>query len=231
MYDSTLGRFLERDHTAVPPGEANRYQYVTDNPIRWSDPSGLQAAAPAPAPTPALCNAAAAELERLARSYAVWQGIEAINAVATIGGLTSALSGWYRYQEVRRQVAGMVIRGECTSQEARRLAGAILVSMNVERATLDSLWGNLAVNTLIAGFAANNKTETWNAYVNACYFTARCYAALGNPSGKIAWTNALGGETLKCEWATGDNGMLYVSAKEYGLRYHPWFGWATWEGV
>src|SRR5262249_55628570 len=92
MYDTTLGRFLQRDQTGVLAEQSNLYQYATDNPVRMRDPFGLQAAAP----PPALCNAAAAELERLARSYAVWQGIEAINAVASIGGVTSVLRNWYR---------------------------------------------------------------------------------------------------------------------------------------
>jgi hypothetical protein len=182
MYDSTLGRFLERDHTAVPPGEANRYQYVTDNPIRWSDPSGLQAAAPAPAPTPALCNAVAAELERLARSYAVWQGIEAINAVLTIAGISAAISAWNRYQEVLRIAE---LQAECAGQAVSEIvANTVLSNMGVEERILNSVWGTLATNLLIANWAAIGKPATWNAYVNACYFTAWCFAALGNPQRK-----------------------------------------------
>jgi hypothetical protein len=42
MYDSTLGRFIQRD----PVGVGDLYEYGGDNPVNISDPSGLQAASP-----------------------------------------------------------------------------------------------------------------------------------------------------------------------------------------
>ncbi|MFF0045205.1 hypothetical protein OG987_24530 [Streptomyces sp. NBC_01620] len=44
MYDATLGRFLSPDELTTPyaPQNANAYSYAINNPVSFSDPSGLQ---------------------------------------------------------------------------------------------------------------------------------------------------------------------------------------------
>jgi uncharacterized protein RhaS with RHS repeats len=44
IYDSHLGRFLQADPVIQAPGNAqnhNRYSYVLNNPLSFSDPSGF----------------------------------------------------------------------------------------------------------------------------------------------------------------------------------------------
>ena len=43
LYDSTLGRFISADTIApdrANPQTRNRYSYVLNNPLRWTDPTG-----------------------------------------------------------------------------------------------------------------------------------------------------------------------------------------------
>jgi len=48
LYDAATGRFLSRDPKLdVSPRAANPYQYALGNPVSYSDPQGLSAAAPA----------------------------------------------------------------------------------------------------------------------------------------------------------------------------------------
>ena len=45
LYDSKIGRFTTADPLINPPNTSqgyNRYSYVLNNPLRWTDPSGLQ---------------------------------------------------------------------------------------------------------------------------------------------------------------------------------------------
>ena len=41
MYDATLGRFLQRDPTGFAAGDVDLYEYASDNPSLYVDPSGL----------------------------------------------------------------------------------------------------------------------------------------------------------------------------------------------
>ncbi|MBI4237964.1 MAG: RHS repeat-associated core domain-containing protein [Deltaproteobacteria bacterium] len=40
-YDPSLGRFLTEDPIGLASGDAHRYRYVGNNPLRWVDPWGL----------------------------------------------------------------------------------------------------------------------------------------------------------------------------------------------
>lgn len=45
MYDPLLGRFVQADPMVQSPGQGqswNRYTYVFNNPLAWTDPSGYR---------------------------------------------------------------------------------------------------------------------------------------------------------------------------------------------
>ncbi len=41
-YDPTQGRFISRDPIGFAAGDWNLYRYVENDPVNWSDPSGLR---------------------------------------------------------------------------------------------------------------------------------------------------------------------------------------------
>jgi len=41
-YDASIGRFIEKDPIGFAGGDTNLYRYVANNPVNWTDPSGLQ---------------------------------------------------------------------------------------------------------------------------------------------------------------------------------------------
>jgi RHS repeat-associated protein len=51
-YDTVTGRWTAKDPIDFDAGEANLYAYVNGDPVTFTDPNGLQVAAPFPAPGP-----------------------------------------------------------------------------------------------------------------------------------------------------------------------------------
>jgi RHS repeat-associated protein len=51
-YDAVTGRWTAKDPIDFDAGEANLYAYVNGDPVTFTDPNGLQVAAPFPAPGP-----------------------------------------------------------------------------------------------------------------------------------------------------------------------------------
>ena len=129
LYDPVIGRFLQADPTIQAPHNAqshNRYSYVLNNPLSFTDPSGFSAWTWFRAPI--LAIAAAAFMQ-----YYLMPAI--LGSIGSLGGVTLAT--------VSNGVASLTNAGSFVSSVASRFAAGGIQGGNIQSAVQGAFFAGL----------------------------------------------------------------------------------------
>ena len=203
-FDSAKGRFLQRDLIEYPPDD-NLYRYVNDNPTKWVDFTGLQAAAVCKDCNP--CEPLHRLYDGLLKIKLIEEGISNVVTVITIGQV-----GRLPTEGLTRTVGGMTFVTPAMTRFNEEF-----VALLVKRGAAAGLIGALKKGLAELGVDPDPQ--------KACFALAICESAFGNTRGGIIYKNALGREIAKCVWKNGR-----VRYAKWGLKYTlpRWLGGWDW---